>query len=385
MNVLSTIGTYLPKTATFIYNDYNELVNKTNLSILTNEIGEGALDYFPLPEDILHEVPFFNGKVDRQVRSSLIKRGVGMGYRSRTFSRKLNELIDNVRPEIIHVHFGTMAPFILCNITDKNIPVIIQFHGYDASSMLQRKAYRKILIEIIAMPNVHVIYVSKDMRNRMLSNGVATKNNHILYYGVDTDFFVRSKMEKRDEIVTFLQVSSFREKKGHVHTIRAFRRFLDLSKKENIVLVLAGDGPLRKSCEMLCSSLNLGSKVRFPGFVNAGQVRDLMNSASVFVHHSITDDNGDKEGIPNVIMEAMSMELPILSTYHSGIPELVENEVNGLLCNERDTENYASQMLSIVDWATLPENREKVLRTFDKRVHISNLLKIYEEIIRFEK
>jgi colanic acid/amylovoran biosynthesis glycosyltransferase len=68
-------------------------------------------------------------------------------------------------------------------------------------------------------------------------------------------------------------------------------------------------------------------------------------------------------------MEAMSMQLPIISTYHSGIPELVENNVNGFLVNERDIESYAEAMQKILTWNYLPQNREKVMQNFEKQQH----------------
>ena len=124
-------------------------------------------------------------------------------------------------------------------------------------------------------------------------------------------------------------------------------------------------------------SLNLEEHVEFKGEKPQNEIIELLNFATVFVHHSITAPNGDQEGIPNAIVEAMAMEMPILSTYHSGIPELVEHTVNGLLCKEKDIEQFCNQMLEIAKWQFLPINRDKVQKMFDFNHHINLLEEFY--------
>jgi len=105
-----------------------------------------------------------------------------------------------------------------------------------------------------------------------------------------------------------------------------------------------------------------------------------MSEANIFVHHSVTGPSGDMEGIPNAIMEAMGMELPVLSSIHSGIPELVENGENGFLVQEFDVESYAERINDIYDWELQPKNRTKVLEAFEQEVHKKRLLDIYTSV-----
>ena len=100
------------------------------------------------------------------------------------------------------------------------------------------------------------------------------------------------------------------------------------------------------------------------------------------MHHSLTAPNGDQEGIPNAILEAMSMQMPILSTYHSGIPEAVIHSENGLLCNENDIETYSKQMLEISHWNLVPENRKKIKEHFSIDFHIKKLKSFYDKIAK---
>jgi colanic acid/amylovoran biosynthesis glycosyltransferase len=105
-----------------------------------------------------------------------------------------------------------------------------------------------------------------------------------------------------------------------------------------------------------------------------------MKEASVFVHHSVTAGNGDMEGIPNALIEAMAMQLPVVSTWHSGIPELVEHEVNGYLVEERDISALADCLYLALDRGLLPHNREKLHFDFNIAAHNAKLESFYQQI-----
>jgi glycosyltransferase involved in cell wall biosynthesis len=215
--------------------------------------------------------------------------------------------------------------------------------------------------------------------------GLKKIKGKILYYGTDTEFFKpdTDRNIKNEEII-FLQISSFTEKKGHEYTIKAFHKYLQLGSKNSIKakMILAGDGSLRQSAIYLVEQLKISDKVSFPGIVTKFGARELMMEANIFVHHSITSLTvGDMEGIPNAIMEAMAMELPILSTFHSGIPELVENNLNGYLVEERDIEDFSNKMDLISNWSKLPINREKVEMFFEKNTHQKSLENYYLEAL----
>jgi len=172
----------------------------------------------------------------------------------------------------------------------------------------------------------------------------------IIRCGIDPLNFTRHKRVEGD-IVRFLCVGRFVEKKGHERLLQAFRNVADV--RANVRLRLAGDGPLKPAMMELCETLGLSDKVEYLGSVPSESVMEEMRRADVFVLHSVTAKNGDMEGVPVSIMEASATGLPVVSTRHSGIPELVLDGISGLLTDEADTQSFSQNMLRLADNAQL--------------------------------
>jgi colanic acid/amylovoran biosynthesis glycosyltransferase len=213
------------------------------------------------------------------------------------------------------------------------------------------------------------------------------QNAELLYYGINTDFFNSTLKNKiNEDIFTFLQISAFKEKKGHIYTLRAFKVFLDKVKdRKKYKIILAGGWTLLEQIKKEAILLGISEYIEFTGPINHDEAKQLLLRANVFIHHSITAFNGDTEGLPNAIIEAMAMELPILSTWHAGIPELVEDSVNGYLVYEKDIAFYAQRMKDILNWEYQPKNREKVISLFSNEVHFQSLNRIYEKHKNYDK
>ena len=135
--------------------------------------------------------------------------------------------------------------------------------------------------------------------------------------------------------------------------------------------------------EALVSRKDLANRVRFEGLVDRVGVARLMSKADVFVHHSVTPDDGSMEGLPTVLMEAMATGLPVLSTIHAGIPELVTNGVDGFLVAERDVDEYVDRMdaLATLDGRSGKRARAKIENTFNMKTQNEKLIDIYRGAI----
>lgn len=148
-------------------------------------------------------------------------------------------------------------------------------------------------------------------------------------------------------------------------------------------LTLAGDGARRRQLKLLTRKLGLVNHVSFPGFVPQNRVSDLFSSADVFVMSSAVHKSGVRDGIPNVIMEALAHRLPVVSTDVWGIPEVIQDGVTGLLVQQHDPEALAQGVMTMLQdreraLTMATRGQELVLREFDQK---KNHGKIFDLIV----
>jgi glycosyltransferase involved in cell wall biosynthesis len=243
--------------------------------------------------------------------------------------------------------------------------------------MLHKKSYVKRLREIMSRPNYSSIFVADSLRKNLKKYHINTDPSMILHSGIDLTRFKIEHTSYPNKPFTFLQVSSLKEKKGHTYTLQAFAKFLHAQSSKDYLLKLTGDGKEQEVLEQLVKELHIQDYVEFVGFVSPTQAKVLLEEADIFVHHSITPTDGDEEGIPNALMEAMAMELPVISTYHAGISELVTDGIHGYLVKEKDIATYAQRMHDILTWEKLPISRSWIAEEFEIKYHIKKLEDFY--------
>lgn len=362
----------------FIWNELDHFSQSGQVGYLSLNTREGTV-----PTGFVQKViPFRENRFMKKARWLLWKYDYLCSFRNRLFRKELNAFLKDFRPDIIHCHFAYEGLAVLQNM-ERDIPLVLHFHGYDASQMLNKKSYIKALEKAFAKPNVHAIYVSENIEAKLARVGLKTARKKVIYCGIQTENFLLKPLVDNTGFY-FVQVSNLLEKKGLEFTISAFARFVSSQPTpEKFKLLIAGAGPLLEPLEKLTKDLGMTTHVSFLGQIPKDQVITLLEKAHVFVHHSITAANGDQEGIPTAIMEAMAMGIPVLSTYHSGIPELVENGVHGYLVPERDVEAYAKKMEEITKWREyrLRKSVEKVSRQFSSSVHARELTDFYRSIL----
>jgi len=183
---------------------------------------------------------------------------------------------------------------------------------------------------------------NRENLQRVSQNGTPI---HCLYHGIDFEKF-KPVGRKKTEPVLILAVGRLMEKKGFYYLIEACK----ILKAEGFPFQcqIVGDGPLRDHLAAHIENAGLSKLVTLPGKLTHQRLIPLYYRASLFVSPNILLANGDRDGIPNVIIEAMAMELPVVSTRISGIPEAVRHDITGLLVEERNTEALAAAMLAIL-------------------------------------
>jgi glycosyltransferase involved in cell wall biosynthesis len=134
------------------------------------------------------------------------------------------------------------------------------------------------------------------------------------------------------------------EKKGFATSLRAFAKFQQ--KNPAAVFTIAGEGPMRDELAARARELGIEDRLRFAGFLSQAELRKQFYQSHIFLHPSELGPDGNQEGVPNAMLEAMASGLPVFATHHGGIPEAIEPGVSGVLTKERDATALAEALLS---------------------------------------
>ncbi|MGE5457136.1 MAG: glycosyltransferase [Methanococcaceae archaeon] len=318
---------------------------------------------------------------------SLFYKNIFSRFTILSFSQKnyFKKVLRENGVKLIHAHFGPAGFQVLPLAKALNIPLVVTFHGYDASKLFDNKVYNKNIREVFNY--AHILCVSAFMRRKLIEKGADPERVQVNYLGIPLNNFRYTHRESPAEKhasgkeIKFLQVANFQEKKGHIYTIRVFKRLL--GEYPNLRLTLVGSGQLESQIKSLCISEGINERVTFTGNLQVKEIIKHMEEADIFLHHSVTTESGDQEGIPTSIMEAMATGLPVISTVHAGIPELVQDGATGFLVPEKDEEAYFEKIrLAInIDNQMGLKAYEFINENFNLDIQTEKLSGIYNSLI----
>ena len=203
---------------------------------------------------------------------------------------------------------------------------------------------------------------------------------YLVYHGVDMNYWQFRQPKPIGKLVRILTIGRLVEKKGIVYLLEAV--YLLLKRGIPVQLYIVGKGMEESRLKHFCRQFGLEQAVVFMGWQNPAQIKDLYDYSDVFVLPSILASNGDRDGIPNVILEAMSVGVPVVTTSVSGIPEVIQNGFNGLLVSERDSEQLANAIFTLVSDIQLrsffvKNARKTVQEKFDSNQCNQLLIKLF--------
>jgi colanic acid/amylovoran biosynthesis glycosyltransferase len=243
------------------------------------------------------------------------------------------------------------------------------FLGYDLSSRIQKQGpdvYRRLWADGDVM-----LPICEYFRDKIIDLGCDPGKIRIHHLGIDTgDFAFQPRTLSEGEPVRVLSVARMVDKKGLQYGLRAVE--FVLREHPNLEYHIVGDGPLRGELEQLIEDLGIRAHVILHGWKSQEELRELQKTVHLLMAPSVTAENGDEEGTPVVLMEALAAGLPVLSTQHSGIPEVVEHGVSGYLVPERDVEALAVALRRLVrEPQRWPEMGEKGRARMEAEFNIS--------------
>jgi glycosyltransferase involved in cell wall biosynthesis len=219
-----------------------------------------------------------------------------------------------------------------------------------------------------------------------LAEGHHSRPIELIHHGLDLRRFHPPRQRPTDRR-RLLSVGRLCEKKGYAHLIQACGRLRD--KGYDFVCDIIGDGPQRDELESLVGELQLADTVRLHGALPHRQVWPYYEKATAFALACVVASNADRDGIPNVFLEAMAMRVPVVGTRVSGIPELIRDDVNGLLVTAGDVDALADAIARLWDDPSLAarladEGRATVERDFDIEKNVGRLADLFTCYLRQE-
>jgi colanic acid/amylovoran biosynthesis glycosyltransferase len=260
--------------------------------------------------------------------------------------RTLLAVLSETHARLLHIYFGHIAVHLLPLIRAWKNPSIVSFHGADVMVDMNKPAYREATLRMLEAVTL-VLVRSESLRRALIELGCAPTKIEIQRTGIPLEEFpFRERSVPKNGEWRFVQAGRLIEKKGLPVTIRAFEVFV--RQYPNATLTIAGEGPLLRELEMLARELKIGYRVSFTGFLSQEQLREIYYRSHIFLHPSQTGRDGNQEGIPNSMLEAMATGLPVFATEHGGIPEAIEHGVSGVLVPERDEFTLVEMLLGTV-------------------------------------
>jgi colanic acid/amylovoran biosynthesis glycosyltransferase len=332
-----------------------------------------------------------DGLSDLGVEPMFLGRDGMLGVLDRSRFKHLGTLpptpdLGALNPRLVHAHFGRGGALALPIARALGVPLVVTFHGGDAT---KDKHYRRGLLPTIYQQRLAalqreaalIICVSDFIRDRLLTRGFPPEKLLVHRYGVELDGMDGDAEPVAPAEPCVLFAGRFVEKKGIGFLIEAMRQLEHEGK--DVRLVLIGDGPIAGKLKQAAADLK---SVSFAGWIPNQELRRRMRRALAVCVPSVEAADGDAEGLPNVVIEAMAAGASVVATHHAGIGEAVVDGRTGLLVPSGDVAALTAALRRLIDEpdtarAMGQEARRVALDKFDARAQSRRLENILLDVI----
>jgi len=243
---------------------------------------------------------------------------------------------------VVLAEYGPTAVSVMNACHQSRIPLVVHFHGFDAYTdyVLQTfgESYR-ILFDISSA----IVGVSNHMCEQLVQLGAASSKVHLNPCGAVVNAQHRDRATEPGN--RFAMVGRLVEKKAPFVSLMAFARLCE--SVPDATLSVVGDGPLRAACVQMVRALGLDERVTLYGARSHEFALEVLERSDYFLQHSVRAPNGDMEGTPVGVLEAMGRGLPVISTRHGGIRDIIWEGKTGILVDEYDVEGMAHGMKTL--------------------------------------
>lgn len=254
------------------------------------------------------------------------------------------EIIRQEKPHLIHAHFGYDAVKLIKPAQTQNIPLLVSFYGSDVSRLPSELGWKRRYEKLAASAD-HFIAVTEFMKSQLVDIGFPEEKISIVRFGLDVDEF-----EYRENSLTpkkIMMVGRMVEKKGFEYAIQAISNLCKMGKEPE--LNIYGYGPLMDSLKKRSTHLDVDDCIHFHGYQPIEAIMDAHDQHSIMIVPSTTANDGDMEGLPNTILEAMAKGTPVVASRHAAIPEAIRDKETGFLFDEKDVNGLTKILQKIMD------------------------------------
>lgn len=311
-------------------------------------------------------------KYRAQVMGNFLSR-CGGDFAKRNYWADAFALLEAGRFDVVQAEFGEngaeVAALQSLGAFSDTARYVTCFHGKDATAgdLNEKRALYK---RVFALSQTLLVN-STFLKEKLVELGAEVSRIELMRIGVDFEHFKPAEKQYVADAgcFRFLSVCRLVEKKGLRYAIEAIAQLKDVYPKCRYEIV--GDGPEEASLRQLVEELNVGDFVTFYGALNRIEVKQRLLTADAVLVPSIIAADGDQEGTPTAILEAMAMEKPVVSSRNSGIPELIEDGVTGILLPEKDVPALVSALKRLMDEPALALALGKAARPVVQQKHCS--------------
>ena len=374
------VGTYLIWTENWIYPQVASLA-RYRAAVLCFHVENQ--DIFPL--DKVYAL-YQHGKV-RRVWEKISRRLLG------TFPLFVNA-VRTERGDLLHAHFGPVGYVHGLPLARKTgLPLVTSFYGMDATKLprqqpVWRERYRHLFAE-----GVLFLAEGEHMRRRLISLGCPSEKVVVQHLGVDLTKVPYRPRKRHSGPVRVLVAGTFTEKKGLPYAVEAFARLAQKYTDVRLTVVgdarpnYPGDAPVKQQILEVIERYHVQERVTFTGYVPYPVLLSILAEYDIFMAPSMQAADGDAEGgAPVIIIEASASGMPVISTHHCDIPEIILDGVSGYLVAERDVDALTDRLEYLIShpeqWEVLgAAGRRHIESEYNARRQVAKLESLYDRVI----
>jgi glycosyltransferase involved in cell wall biosynthesis len=296
------------------------------------------------------------------------------------FARQMQQL----GIEHVHAHFVWLegiAAGIIADLID--ISFTIHPHAFGIFGRNQRDVRLELesATKVVTVSEYHRRYINN------LCPTIRAEEIELVHYGVDSQMFRPLPRRPANSPLRIISVGRLTEKKGHVFLVDACAVLRQRGMEFQCSIVGGGHTRSRIALEQRIQSLGLHHHVRLLGALGESDILELYQTSDVCALACVTAKDGDQDGMPNVLLEAMACELPVVTTPIAGIPELVEDGVNGRLVPPRDARSLADALQELLHNEQLrhtfgKHGRQRIVQDYDIDTNAQRLARVFHRLVR---